>query len=74
MKTKILGPGDKLEYVTHKIHGAHPAGSTCLASRNSAGKLVLEFTDGDTVILDGHYYAAGIEDAMPADAVLFLAS
>ncbi len=73
MITNKMKVGEMHNYTTHKQHGSHAAGTKCLASRNKNGELILDFGKGKVVVLTTNHFAAGIEDAIPADAVLYLA-
>lgn len=51
----------KHPYVTRQAHGAHPAGSPCLAYRNEKARIVLEFEDGTMEVLGPQWYLEGLE-------------
>jgi hypothetical protein len=56
---------ERVPYVTKHKHGGHPAGTKCFAQRKNPPEfnIILEFEDGSTIELPGHYHLEGYERA-----------
>lgn len=56
----VIGPTERVEYVTKNAHVGYPAGTKCVASRSDPRLLRLEFPDGQ-VLESPDFYLEGIE-------------